>query len=130
MFCRKWRRWSNFAGGAAMEPEDWPEISKEDYEAELENLPKSETELIAVARRLIALLTDDPRFAGMPVSAAEMQKRLDKLIAARNAETAVNVALLQAKAAAQKAMDELNEAWQRQKKANGGKSSVPPILWH
>lgn len=113
-----------------MEPNDWPEISKEDYEAELKNLPKSETELIAVAKRLIALLTDDPRFAGLPVSADEMQKRLDKLIAARNAETAVNVALLQAKAAAQKAMDELNEAWQRQKKANGGKSSVPPILWH
>lgn len=98
-----------------MKTDDWPEISKEDYEAELENLPKSETELIAVARRLIALLTDDPRFAGMPVSAAEMQKRLDKLIAARNAE-----------AAAQKAMD----AWQRQKKANGGKLSVPPILWN
>uniref|UniRef100_UPI004056480C hypothetical protein n=1 Tax=Candidatus Electronema sp. TaxID=2698783 RepID=UPI004056480C len=112
-----------------MKTDDWPEISKEDYEAELKNLPKSETELIAVARRLIVLLTDDPRFAGLPVSAAEMQKRLDKLIAARNAETAVNVALLQAKAAAQKAMDELNDAWQRQKKADGG-SSVPPILWN
>jgi hypothetical protein len=59
-----------------------------------------------------------------------MRKRLAQLIAARNVEAAVNVALLQAKAAAQKAMDELNEAWQRQKKANGGKSSVPPILWH
>jgi hypothetical protein len=36
--------------------------------SESEELPQSETELIAEARRLIALLTDNPKFAGLPVS--------------------------------------------------------------
>ncbi|MGX9728615.1 MAG: hypothetical protein ACTFAK_15265 [Candidatus Electronema sp. VV] len=92
-------------------------------------MPESETELIAEARRIIALLTDDPRFAGLPVSADEMRRALDKFIAARNKVAAIDVTLLQAEAAVQKAFDELDDAWQRQKKANGG-SAPPPILWH
>ncbi|WP_417909533.1 hypothetical protein [Candidatus Electronema sp. PJ] len=96
---------------------------------ESEELPQSETELIAEARRLIALLTDNPKFAGLPVSADELRKRLNKFIAARNKVAAIDVTLLQAEAAVQKAFDELNDAWQRQKKANGG-ASVLPILWH
>lgn len=94
-----------------------------------EELPQSETELIAEARRLIALLTDNPKFAGLPVSADDMRRVLDKFIAARNKVAAIDVTLLQAEAAVQKAFDELNDAWQRHKKANGG-ASVLPILWH
>jgi hypothetical protein len=41
----------------------------------------------------------------------------------------IDVVLLQAEAAVQKAFDDLDDAWQRQKKANGG-SAPPPILWH
>ena len=101
----------------------------EDLPEEIDALPKNETELIAEAKRLIALLTDDPRFAGLPVSADEMRRALNKFIATRNKVAAIDVALLQAEAAVQKAFDELDDAWQRQKKANGG-SAPPPILWN
>ncbi len=97
----------------------------------MEDLPTSETELIAEARRLIALLTDNPKFAGAPVSAAELRKRLDKFIAARNAEAASQVAVIQATAAAEKALNELLDAGRRPVKPEAD-SRLPtqPILWN
>jgi hypothetical protein len=43
----------------------------------MEDLPQSETELIAVAKRLIALITDNPKFANAPVSMDELCRQLD-----------------------------------------------------
>lgn len=94
-----------------------------------EDLPKSETELIAVAKRLIALMTDNPKFANAPVSVDELRRQLDAFIKARNAEAVAHVAAIQAKAAADKARNALLEAERKQAKAGGG-SSAPPILWN
>ena len=101
----------------------------EDVPEEIDELPKSETELIALARRLIALLTDNPKFAGLPVSADELRRCLDKFIAARNADTAAQVALIQAEAEVEKAFNELRE-FERRLSKTGGKSSGSPILWN
>ena len=51
-----------------------------------EDLPKNETELIAATKRLIALMTDNPKFANAPVSVDELRRQLDAFIKARNAE--------------------------------------------
>ncbi len=95
----------------------------------MEELPQSETELIAVTKRLIALMTDNPKFAAAPVSVDELRKQLDAFVKARNAETVAHVAAIQAKAAADKARNALFEAELRQAKAGGG-SSAQSIIWN
>lgn len=96
---------------------------------ESEDLPNSETELIAATKRLIALMTDNPKFANAPVSVDELRRQLDAFIKARNAEDVAHVAAIQAKAAADKARNALLEAERKQAKVGGG-SSAPPILWN
>jgi len=94
--------------------------------------PQSETELIAEARQLIAVLSNNPKFASLPVSAAELQKRLNKFIAARNAVIAMDVAVIQAKAEVEKAFNAVLEAAQRPVKPEAARSGVSPqpILWN
>ncbi|WP_446008168.1 hypothetical protein [Candidatus Electrothrix sp.] len=94
-----------------------------------EELPKSETELIAEARKIIDLLTNDPRFANVPISADELRKRLDKFIAVRNAEEALRVAEIQATAAVEEALNDLLETERELAAANKG-SSVQSITWN
>ncbi len=66
----------------------------------MKDLPQSETELIAVTKKLITLMTDNPKFANAPVSVDELRRQLDAFIKARNAEAVAHVAAIQAKAAA------------------------------
>jgi ribosomal protein L17 len=72
--------------------------------------PTSEAEVIALAEKMIAGLTDNPNFPAPPVSAAELRRQLDKFIALRNAEAAAKIADIQATAAAEKAMNALFDA--------------------
>ncbi|CAK8722540.1 MAG: hypothetical protein CDV28_13924 [Candidatus Electronema aureum] len=86
--------------------------------------PTSEAEIIALAEKMIAGLTDNPNFPSPPVSAAELRKMLDKFIALRNAETAAEIAEIQSTAAAEKALNELFDATE--------KSATPtrPVQWN
>lgn len=86
--------------------------------------PTSEAELIALAEKMIAGLTDNQNFPSPPVSAAELRKMLDKFIALRNAETAAKIAEMQSTAAAEKALNALFDATE--------KSATParPVQWN
>ena len=108
------------AGGTGME--DVPE--------DIEELPKSETELIALAKNLIALLTDNPKFADAPVSADEMRKKLDQFIAARKADAAAQAALLQATIARDQAVKNLLDAMGDRPTGINGSSPVHPKVWN
>ena len=94
-----------------------------------EEVPTDEKELIAEAKRLIDLLTNDPRFANVPISADELRKRLNEFIAARNAEEALRVAEIQATAEVEEALNDLLETERRLAAANKG-SSVQSITWN
>lgn len=87
--------------------------------------PTSETELIALAEKMIAGLTNHPDiFPSPPVSAAELRKMLDKFIALRNAETAAKIAEIQSTAAAEKALNALFDA------TEASATPARPVQWN
>jgi len=94
----------------------------------VEDFPTSETEIIALGKKLIAAMINHPeRFPAPPVSVAELSKSLDSFIAARNAETVAKIAAIQADVAVEKAYNALLEAERQYEKANGGKAAS---LWN
>lgn len=86
--------------------------------------PTSEAEIIALAEKMIAGLTDNPTFPSPPVSAAELRKMLDKFIALRNAETAAKIAEMQSTAAAEKAVNALFDA------TEASATPARPVQWN
>lgn len=86
--------------------------------------PTSEAEVIALAEKMIAGLTDNPNFPSPPVSAAELRKMLDKFIVLRNAEAAAKIAEMQATAAAEKAMNALFDA------VEDSATPTRPVQWN
>jgi hypothetical protein len=91
--------------------------------AAMAELPKSETELIA-------LLTDNPKFADAPVSANELRQKLDAFIAARKTDAAAQAALMQAATARDQAVKELLDAVGNAPTKVGHSSPLQPKLWN
>lgn len=91
--------------------------------------PTSEVEIIALAEKIIAGMTDNPDFPSPPVSAAELRKMLDQFIAARDAEASAQAAVVRSTIAAQEALNDLLEAARRPVAADGG-LPTRPILWN
>jgi ribosomal protein L17 len=96
----------------------------------MEDLPKSETELIALAEKLITLMTDNPQFAGESVSADELRQRLDAFIAARKADAMVEAALVQATIAKEQAFRKLFDAMGDRPSETDSGSSKQSMLWN
>uniref|UniRef100_UPI004056364D hypothetical protein n=1 Tax=Candidatus Electrothrix sp. TaxID=2170559 RepID=UPI004056364D len=74
---------------------------------ELEDeLPIDEEELIEVARKIIKTITENPKFANLPLPIAELQDSLDSLIKSREAEAAICEAQRQVR-------EKLQAAWEK-----------------
>ena len=61
--------------------------------------PNSDSELIALAQKLIAGLQDNPNFPSPPISSADLRNRLDAFVSLCDAQTSAQAAAEQATAA-------------------------------